>query len=236
MPIERTPSVADVVRHFHALAADRLRMDEVFVGFFRESGLVGPVWDEYLRRLLGYGLTIVTSLVRSGSMFARCGQHGHHLHQQTVPPDEVGELANEAVWEGFVYFRDNGLIGKRWSVEHGQPLNEYFVNACVLAFPNVYRRWQTRVNGWRDVQLMDSWSRLQQIEATGAPEDIVVARAAVDAVFAELSEDSRTLLFLHDQNYSHAEIAELMRLTPRGVEARLRRARLAARRHTDRER
>ena len=42
------------------------------------------------------------------------------------------ELASDAVFDGFVYFRDRGLLGRQWSVEHGQPLNEYFVNACVL--------------------------------------------------------------------------------------------------------
>ena len=60
------------------------------------------------------------------------------------------------MYEGFVYFRDRGLLGREWSAEHGQPLNEYFVNACVLAFPNVYRRWQTRTHGWRDVDSLDS--------------------------------------------------------------------------------
>ena len=233
---DRAPSVADVVQHFSSLAADQLHMDDMFVQYFRRSGLTGPVWGEYLRRLLGYGVTIVTNLVESGAMFARCNKIGHRLHRQDVPAHEVGELANEAVWEGFVYFRDNGLLGKQWTSAHGMPLNEYFVNACVMAFPNVYRRWQTRVNGWRDVQLLDSWARLEQVVTTGAPEDLVMARQRVDAVFAELSEDNRTLLFLQDQKYSHAEIAEFMRITPRAVEARLRRARLAARKQADGDR
>ncbi|MFS8102992.1 hypothetical protein LFM09_38275 [Lentzea alba] len=233
---EPTPSVSDVVQHFSSLAADRLHTDDVFVRYFRQSGLAGPVWHEFLRRLLGYGVTIVTNLVESGAMFARCGKQGHHLHRQHVPAHEVDELVNDAVWEGFVFFRDKGVLGEQWTAGHGQPVNEYFINACVLAFPNVYRRWQTRVNGWRDVQLLDSWARLEQVVAGGAPEDLVMARQAVDAVFAELSEDSRTLLFLQDQKYSHAEIAEFMRITPRAVEARLRRVRLAARKQADGER
>jgi RNA polymerase sigma-70 factor (ECF subfamily) len=219
-----------------ALAEERLRVDGVLVQHFRESGLTGPRWDQFHRQLLGYGLTIVTKLVRSGAMFARCGHHGRFLHQQAIPPDEAEELASDAVFEGFVLFCERGLLGKEWSVEHGQPLNEYFVNACALAFPNVYRRWQTRMNSWRDVDLLDSFASLDQVVAEGTPEDAVVEQQAANAAFAGLSEDNRRLLILHDQGYSHAEIAELMRLTPRAVEGRIRRARLAARQRSDEDR
>ncbi|MEJ2852114.1 MULTISPECIES: sigma factor-like helix-turn-helix DNA-binding protein [unclassified Saccharothrix] len=63
----------------------------------------------------------------------------------------------------------------------------------------------------------------------GSPEDAVVARAAVDALFEHVGENASTVLFLADQNFSHAEIAEILRLTPRAAEGRLRRARHAAR-------
>jgi Sigma-70, region 4 len=219
-----------------ASAGDRLRVDGVLVQHFRESGLTGPRWDQFHRQLLGYGLTIVTKLVRSGAMFARCGQHGRFLHQQAIPPDEAEELASDAVFEGFVLFCERGLLGKEWSADHGQPLNEYFINACALAFPNVYRRWQTRMNGWREVDLLDSFAALEQVVAEGTLEDAVVEQQAANAAFAALSEDSRRLLLLHDQGYSHAEIAELTRLTPRAVEGRIRRARLAARQRSDEDR
>jgi RNA polymerase sigma-70 factor (ECF subfamily) len=179
---------------------------------------------------------IVTKLVRSGAMFSRCGRQGRYLHQQEIPLQEAEELASDAVYEGFVYFRDRGLLGREWSVEHGQPLNEYFVNACVLAFPNVYRRWQTRAHGWQDVRLVESVASLEHVVTEATPEDAVIEQAAANAAFATLSEDGKRLLFLHDQGYSHAEIGELMRLTPRAVEGRIRRARLAVRRRPEEER
>lgn len=219
-----------------ALAAERLRMDGVLVQHFRESGLTGPRWDQFHRQLLGHGLTIVTKLVRSGAMFSRCGQQGRFLHRQDIPPQEAEELASDAVYEGYVYFRDRGLLGREWSVEHGLPLDEYFVNACVLAFPNVYRRWQTRAHGWQDVRLVDSVASLEHVVTEATPEDAVIEQAAANAAFATLSEDGKRLLFLHDQGYSHAEIGELMRLTPRAVEGRIRRARLAVRRRPEEER
>lgn len=217
-------------------AAERLHFDGVLVQHFRESGLTGPRWDQFHRQLLAYGLAIVTKLVRSGAMFSRCGRHGRYLRQQTIPPQEAEELASDAVFEGFNYFCERGLLGRQWSAEHGQPLAEYFVNACVLAFPNVYRRWQTRMSGWREVDLLDSFASLEHAVTEGTPEDAVVEQQAANAAFAALSEDSRKLLILHEQGYSHAEIAELTRLTPRAVEGRLRRARLAARQRSDEDR
>ncbi len=219
-----------------AHAAERLRTDGVLVQHFRESGLSGPRWNEFHRQLLGRGLDVVTKLVRSGAMFTRCGQQGRYLHRQDIPPQEAEELASDAVYDGYVYFRDRGLLGREWAVERGQPLNEYFVNACVLAFPNVYRRWQTRANGWQDVRLVDSWASLENVATEGTPEDAVVEQQAANTAFAALSEDSRRLLFLHDQGYSHAEIGELLRLTARAVEGRIRRARLSVRRLPEEER
>ncbi|HEX7306941.1 sigma-70 family RNA polymerase sigma factor [Lentzea sp.] len=219
-----------------ARAAEQLHLDGVLVQHFREWGLSGPRWDEFHRQLLGRGLDIVTKLVRSGAIFARCDQQGRFLHRQEIPPHEAEELASDAVYEGFVYFRDRGLLGREWSVEHGQPLKEYFINACVLAFPNVYRRWQTRANGWQDVRLVDTLASLDNVVTEGTPEDAVIEQHAVNAAFAALSEDNRRLLFLHDQGYSHAEIGELLRLTPRAVEGRLRRARLSVRRPPEEER
>ncbi|MFD5824710.1 RNA polymerase sigma factor [Lentzea sp. NPDC060358] len=219
-----------------ALAADRLRTDGVLMQHFREWGLSGPRWEEFHRQLLAHGLEVVTKLVRSGAMFARCDQQGRFLQRQEIPPQEAEELASDAVYEGYVIFRDRGLLGREWTVEHGQPLNEYFVNACVLAFPNVYRRWQTRGNGWQDVRLVDTVASLENVVTEGTPEDAVIEQDAVNAAFAALSEDNRRLLFLHDQGYSHAEIGELLRLTPRAVEGRIRRARLSVRRLPEEER
>ncbi|ANZ38478.1 hypothetical protein BBK82_22845 [Lentzea guizhouensis] len=203
-------------------------MDDLLVRHFREAGCAGPVWHAYLDRLLGYGLEIVTSLVKSGAMFARCEKRERSLARQDVLPHEAEDLASETVLAGFVLFRDKGVLGGLWSVENG-PLKEYFVNACVLAFPNVYRRWRTSSNAWHELHLLDAWSRLEHVAADGEPEDAILAREAVDALFAELSEDGRTLLFLKDQNYSHAEIAEFMRISTRAVEGKLRRAKEAAR-------
>ncbi|WP_197288390.1 RNA polymerase sigma factor [Nocardia sp. NRRL S-836] len=217
-----------MARYFSSLEADRLRMDDLLVQHFREAGCDGPVWLAFLDKLLAYGLEIVTNLVKSGAMFARCDRRERSVARQEVPLHEAEDLASEAVLEGFGLFRDKGILGGRWSIERG-PLKEYFVNACVLAFPNVYRRWRTSNNAWHERHLLDAWTRLEHVAATGGLEDAVMAREAVDALFAELSEDRRTLLFLKDQNYSHAEIGEFMRISPRAVEGKLRRAKEAAR-------
>src|SRR5688500_18374915 len=107
-------------------AAERLRVDGALVQHLRESGLTGPLWDHFHRQRLGRALTIVTRLVRSGAMFARCGKHGRYLYQQAIPLDEAEELASDAVFEGIMIFCDQGLHRREKSNANGQPLQEVF--------------------------------------------------------------------------------------------------------------
>ena len=48
----------------------------------------------------------------------------------------------ETTAKALVFFRDQVLLGKRWNVNAGATVTTYFVGACLLAFPNVFRRWQ----------------------------------------------------------------------------------------------
>ncbi|QFZ18462.1 sigma factor-like helix-turn-helix DNA-binding protein [Saccharothrix syringae] len=203
--------------------------DEQLVGHIRERGPTGPVWEALRNQLVGYGLGFVTPLIESGAIFAKCRRRGLRLHQQVVLPADAEELAMDVVVDGFELFTERGIVDGQWSAGSGLTLRRYFENACVLCFPNVYRKWQRGRRGWKDVQLLDAWSGVERSMTSRSPEDAVVARAAVDALFEHLGEDASAVLFLADQNFSHAEIAALLRLTPRAVEGRLRRARRTAR-------
>jgi DNA-directed RNA polymerase specialized sigma24 family protein len=217
----------DVARHPDG-ADVRTRKDEWLVLHFREHGFTGAVWDTFRTRFLGYGLGFVTPLILSGAMFSRCRRRGLHLHQQPVLPQDAEELAMDVVQEGFRLFTERGLVQGRWSGS-GLALKQYFENACVLSFPNVYRKWQRARRDWDDVELLDAWTGVERYMSSPSPEDVVVGRAVVDSVFEHVGEDAGAVLFLADQNYTYAEMAEILRLTPRAVEGRLRRARRAAR-------
>ncbi|MEU4803164.1 sigma-70 family RNA polymerase sigma factor [Actinosynnema sp. NPDC023587] len=219
---------AELVRHLGGgdTAGDS---DELVVEHIRERGFADAVWDTLRTRLVVYGLGFVTPLIESGAIFASCRRRGWHLYQQAVLPADAEELAMDVVQDGLGLFADRGIARRQWSPGSGLSLRRYFENACVLSFPNVYRKWQRARRDWQDVELLDAWAPVERYRGGPSPEDVVVERVAVDALFERLGQDAGTVLFLHDQNFSHAEIAELLRLTPRAVEGRLRRARQTAR-------
>ncbi|HWO66417.1 MAG TPA: hypothetical protein VNO31_40930, partial [Umezawaea sp.] len=175
-------------------------LDERFVEHIRERGFTTPVWEAFRTRLVVYGFGFVTPLIESGAIFARCRRRGLRLHQQVVLPADAEELAMDVVVDGFDLFTERGIVAKQWSAASGMTLRRYFENACVLSFPNVYRRWQRSRREWKDVQLLDAWSGIERYMTGRSPEDAVVARAAVDALFDHVGEDARAVLFLADQN------------------------------------
>jgi hypothetical protein len=215
--------------------AHRVRVDLLLHQHFRERGLSGGVSKMVLNQLLGYGLEYVKGLVRSGGIFASSSRQGRGVLRQDVPPHDVEDLSSEVVWDGFEMFRDRGLLGGKWSPYDGLSLKQYYSNACVLAFPNTYRRWQRGRRDWVDVELLDAWSTVDQLQADRSAEDTVVTRAVVDSLFKHIGHSDSALLALVRGGYNPAEIGELMRLKPHTVEVRISRARAVARRYLSRE-
>lgn len=216
---------------------DRLQTDTLLYYYFRERGFVGSQWDYFSHLLLAYGLATVTALVRSGGIFARCTRGGWGVGTRPVDlrPADAEELASDVVQEGFAMFHRRGLVTGQWLLHRGMSLKEYFVHACVLCFPNQYRRWQRSRREWRDVHLLDAWPCAEELGAITSPEDAMVSQSVVDAVFRRVGEDDRAIFLLVHQGYSYVEIAETMRLTERAVEARVYRARKTARTWADTE-
>ncbi|WNV89740.1 hypothetical protein [Umezawaea sp. Da 62-37] len=236
-PVLGELSTHDVDQYFRSGADDahRVRVDMLLHQHFRERGLTGGVSQMVLNQLLGYGLEFVKGLVRSGGIFASSGKNGWGVMRQQVPHDDVEDLSSEVVWDGFEMFRDRGLIGGRWSPYDGLSLKQYYSNACVLSFPNTYRRWQRGRRDWADVELMDAWSTVDQLHGDPSAEDTVVTQAVLDSLFKHIGHGDGALLELVRGGYSPAEIGELMRLKPHTVEVRISRARAVARRYLSRE-
>jgi RNA polymerase sigma-70 factor (ECF subfamily) len=236
-PVLGELSSHDVDRYFGSGVDEphRIRVDMLLHQHFRERGLTGGVSQMVLNHLLGYGLGYIKGLVRSGGIFAGSRKQGWAVQRQTVPPHDIDDLSSEVVWDGFEMFRDRGLIDGRWSPVNGLSLKQYYANACVLTFPNTYRRWQRGRREWVDVQLMDAWARVDQLHADRSAEDTVVTQAVLDSLFEHIGHSDSALLELVRGGYTAAEIGELMRLKPHAVEVRISRARAVARRYLSRE-
>jgi RNA polymerase sigma-70 factor (ECF subfamily) len=86
-----------------------------------------------------------------------------------------------------------------------------------------------------DVELLDAWSTVDQLDSDGSAEDTVVTQAVLDSLFKHIGHSDGALLELVRGGYTSAEIGELMRLKPHAVEVRISRARAAAREYLMRE-
>jgi RNA polymerase sigma-70 factor (ECF subfamily) len=229
--------IGDVAHYFAPgiETAQRLHVDELFHQHFREHGLTGAVSDYLVHQLLAYGLGFVTTHVESGWLFARTSRHGWGVPRQAVSHADAQDLSSDVVMDGLQLFHDQGVVAGGWSPHLGVPLKGYFINACVLQFPNCYRKWQRRRRDWQEVKLLDAWSTVDQFHASHSAEDTVVAQAVVDSLFEHIKSSDRALLSLVRSGYTPAEIGDLMRLRPDTVSMRISRARGAARRYLDRE-
>ncbi|PRY42503.1 RNA polymerase sigma-70 factor (ECF subfamily) [Umezawaea tangerina] len=214
----------------------RLNTDVQIHQHFRENGVSGAVSERLFHQLLGYGLGFVTALVRSGAIFAAARKRGWAVKQQVVPHFEVDELVSDVVLDGFGMFCDIGVEKGGWSPhDGGLPLKVYYINACLLSFPNRYRKWQRGRRDWEGLELMEAWSTVDRLFTERSAEDVVVAHAVVDSLFKHMGENDKALLALVQDGYTAAEIGDILRIKTHAAEVRISRARATARRYLNRD-
>ena len=59
------------------------------------------------------------------------------------------QLALDTTVDALTFFRDRVLREGRWSFDGGATLTTYFIGACILTFPNVFRLWQRAECRWK---------------------------------------------------------------------------------------
>lgn len=130
---------------------ERLAGDEALVARLRGDGFAGRRYALFTAALAGYGLPVTIALIRRGEIFTlvagrnRAVEASADLREHLAGPrgrDDREELASETVAVALRRFRQDVLLPGRWSTEGGATLNTFFVGACLLAFPNVFRAWR----------------------------------------------------------------------------------------------
>ena len=175
--------------------------------------------------LTAYGWGVLCAWLRSGMIFSKCAEQGRPVipsdGERAVlynEPDELHGLVNETLAEALVFLRAQAVSGEgKWDPTGDSLLTTYFVGACVLRFPTVYRRW----------------SRLQQrtpppaavevdVEqpAVGSLEDAVVAQITAEEGLRRMPVKERRIVALRMGGQSYAEIAVIVGApSARAVEA-----------------
>jgi RNA polymerase sigma-70 factor (ECF subfamily) len=188
------------------------------------ANFTGPEYDKLANELAAYGIAVVTAWLMSGEMFQLCATHHRAVGPRPITWTEhdVAGLTNETVTFALIEFRSRGLAGTGWEYsEDAASLKTYFVTGCVLAFPNVYRKWIRAEQNWH--RLHDLRETFDDIptESVGTPDvaTSVLCRQEAAAGYASLSEKERLIVHYELAGYSNTEIAELLEMaSPRAVE------------------
>ncbi|QQQ75684.1 sigma-70 family RNA polymerase sigma factor [Saccharothrix sp. 6-C] len=178
----------------------------------------GPEWRRFTRVLSEYGFASMMGWLRSGLIFTLCREKGRPVG--VAPPywehDDLVSLAGDTVVRAIGDFRRNALLAGGWDPAGGASLKTYFATACVLAFPNVYRKWSNE-RRHRDAEhfRLSSVDELADV-ASPAPDpgDVVVTKLEIKRGLADIpSEYTKSALILSEAGYTLGEVAELLNTT-----------------------
>jgi DNA-directed RNA polymerase specialized sigma24 family protein len=184
------------------------------------AGCSGPLWDYVATELWWYGWSVMSAWLSTGLITKKCWEKGRTV---ALPSDWTVEdredLIAVAVADGLELFRQ-ALVSDRWKPEQGASLRTYFLGGCVLAFPNALRRWRND----RDRYRMAAVTSVLQAEAwrgTIEPVDVVDAIDALRSLIRGESQRDQAIRQLCFDNYTPAEIADVLGMTPGAVNAAL---------------
>lgn len=231
-PLQRRELAVDpaVLQRFNKDQAsqllDRLTADNELLDRLMFRSYAGPEFEEFQDLCIRYGITVIRAWCRTGEIFTRCAQKGRPVQRQIeVPADEAEDLALEVVAEAWNYFLRKVLIPRTWNPSRGATIKSFFIGACVLFFPKVYRRWEGHER--QQHGLLDG----DVPHERGARNDSDPAVQLVDreplAVFCASLEPSNAAIVRYrvEEDLTVPEIAELCGLSEKAVKQRLHRLR-----------
>ncbi|MEV0678235.1 hypothetical protein AB0I60_17140 [Actinosynnema sp. NPDC050436] len=196
-----------------------------------EENCDGARWRRFAETLAEYGYAVVMAWLRSEAIFGMCAERGYALRE---PPtaweyDDLVSMATDTVVKAISDFRRKALLDGGWRPDGGASLKSYFVTGCVLAFPNVYRKWRRQFDQ-RGEEFARSVLVDDLTEVTSRspdPGDVAIARLEIRRGLAGIGDErTRRAVILREAGYTVGEIAETLGTshgTIKGALERLRR-------------
>ncbi|HUY44676.1 MAG TPA: sigma factor-like helix-turn-helix DNA-binding protein [Streptosporangiaceae bacterium] len=201
-----------------------------------DSGYTGHPWDELARRLVVRALPDLELSIRTGTIYHRCrrARLGIPQRQELQRRPLAQDIAAEAVEDCLERFKVQVLPAGEWDPDRGTALEDFFAACC---FPHVANRWR-----WHLRQLPPHTIELDALDEPGQagvlalvgdspPDPVVVVevRDVLTRTAAPMSFDDRMSFVLKEQGWSPAEIAQMLGIDRNALDARMSRARKAAR-------
>jgi hypothetical protein len=211
-------------------AAARLQADQLMVEAIRAQGLGGDRHQELEGELISYAVPVLHQALSDGRIISMCVKL--HRWRKDSPAwldfteAECEEFARQMVADALPVFTKAVFVKQKWSAARpdGQPasLKTYFVNACAMQFPRLYRKW---LKNRRE----QPWGLQPDLGAAGAVRDITVAADLHEEVLGLLKsipdQQMREYLAWRAIGYTAKDAAQLVGLTEKAAEGRLGRIR-----------
>jgi DNA-directed RNA polymerase specialized sigma24 family protein len=192
-----------------------------------QDGFQGPNWDRFADELVKYGHAVVGSWLQTHKMWKECKKKGRYPGPPPLSWNEEDrdELANETIAWALIVFHDEGMQRERWKPEHGASLQTYFIGACVLVFPNVYRKWLRERPP--KLEIVDDKTANSLASTTlQDPEYVATSNIWLEEYLNSITdEQTKQVVFLRYMGYPIGKIAEILQTDKKSIEECLRRER-----------
>lgn len=214
--------------------AERLLADRLIVEAILEEGLGGPRHQELERELIRYAVPVLRQLLADGQIIGKAARLGRPPVGSEAWLDFTGavreEFARDMVADALPVFTRAVFGDRRWSPSRGASLKTYFVNACILQFAALYRKWLDQQRSVRPAGL--------QVDPAGEAGIDPAAEAALrdeaSRVLKQIKDpQTRQMLALRAVGYTAEDAARRAGLTPKAAEGRLARLRKALKTERD---
>lgn len=201
---------------------DRRLGDRALVDKLRATGFEGKEWQTAAEELARYGVDVLHSWVRKGTIYEKCAQRQRFIQR---PPEgmldeaEARSLVNETVAVALKHFRDDVLIPGVWDPTKGASITTFFVGQCLMRFPDLYRPWLNRV---RKVDRGTDIAKVQLSQQSNPVEDdVIVSMTSNSALNVVRNKEARVALVMTAMGYTQVHIADHLATTPKAVERML---------------
>jgi Sigma-70, region 4 len=201
-----------------------------------DSGYAGHPWDELARRLVRRALPDLEQSIRTGTIYHRCrkARVGILQRQELQRHPMAQDIAAEAVEDCLERFRAQVLPGGEWDPGRGTSLEDFFAACCL---PHVANRWRWHLRSLAahaiELDALDEPGRVGVlalvVDPPSDPVAVVEVRDLLTRTLAPMSHDDRLSFVPREQGWSPAEIAQMLGIARNTLDARISRARKAAR-------
>lgn len=206
-----------------AESVDRLAADVELIGALMCVQYAGADWLKFREALARYGVAVLCKWILNGQIFRECAAKGFGAikRRRRVDEDEALGIAGETVAHAIQFFREKVLIPAVWDPAKGASVRTYFVGACILHFPNIYRQVQggERLEG-RLVQDDDEGvphANLADVRRFSRPDEVAELMRHYDRL---PDEETKVMVRERAEGYTDAEIGERLKTTRKAVETR----------------